>query len=215
MEHKSLARALAMLFFISSAVSAFCIGALVYTLLTGDLPFCPQPYFHGGSGNKVEKKREVKEKGPGTSERIEEEYLKVFYKELKAEKEKLAEREKKLDIRQKVVEEIKVEALKMQKEIQKKETEVRNLLVEIDKKELDNIKKMAALISGLEPAPGALMLMEYNNDMAARVLYFMNPKKASDIIAQLLTEKKNMKRLGIITEKMQTITEKLGGENSQ
>jgi vacuolar-type H+-ATPase subunit I/STV1 len=207
--HSGLAKSLAFAFFISCAVSAFSVAMLAFTYITGEYPFGIIPTYKLKPHSKKKAERVVESKGPGSNARLDEDFLKSFYEEMEREREKIAEEKKKLDIRQKVVTEIKDEALKMQEEITKKETEVRNLLVLIDKTEIENIKRISSLMSGMEPANAVKMFVEQSEDMAARTLYFMNQKSASDIIGLALNDPKEVDRINRIIKKMQLLTEKM------
>jgi len=205
---------MALVVFISSSVSAFCVGALTFTLITGELPFGMVPHFRVTVKKKAVISKPALEKGPGTSARIDEDFLESFYKELTAEREKIAEERKKLVASQKIAEEIKKEAFKMQEQMRQVQDKVNGLLVFMDNKEISNVKKMSGIISGLDSATAAKMLMEYDDNMAARVLYFMNQKKSSEIIGQVMQDPKQMLRMSTITKKMQTLSEQAGGENN-
>jgi len=213
MDDKSMARTMALVVFISCSVSAFAIGALTFTLITGELPFGMVPHFKMPPAKKKDVVKSAQESGPGTTARIDEEFLSAFYDELRAEREKIAEERKKLAATQKVAEEIKKEAFKMQEQMQQVQNKVNSLLVFMDQKEIDNVKKMSGIIAGLDSATGAKMLMEYDDNMAARVLYFMNQKKSSEIIAQVMQDPKQMLRMSQITKKMQVLSEQFQGGN--
>lgn len=217
MPDKSIARSMALVVFVSSSVSALCLGALTFTLITGELPFGLIPHFTAPvKKNTVSAApKSVLENGPGASARIDEDFLKSFYDELSAEKEKIAGERKKLAASQKIAEEIKKEAFKMQEQMKEVQNKVNSLLVFMDKKEISNVQKMSAIISGLDSATAAKMLMEYDDDMVARILYFMNQKKSSEIIGQVMSQpdEKQMLRMSVITKKMQTLSEEFEGGN--
>jgi len=220
MSDKPIARSLALVVFVSASVSAFCLGALTFTLVTGELPFGLIPHFIAPVKKKPARMatpRQTLESGPGASARLDEEFLKAFYTELSKEKEKIAEERKKLAASQKIAEEIKKEAFKMQEQMKQVQDKVNSLLVFMDKKEISNVQKMSLIISGLDSATASKMLMEYDDDMAARVLYFMNQKKSSEIIGQIMSQadQKQMLRMSVITKKMQRLSEEFEGGNNQ
>jgi len=218
---ESAIRMLALALFASCAVSAFCLAMLAYTFVTGDLPFgltpiMSMPDVRQAQALAAARKKDAKKKdketvfieGPGTVARANEKFLASFYEELRQEKEKIAEEKKNLAVRQKVVEELKEEALKIQAEVEKIEDRVKKTLVTIDKKEIDNIKKIMGLMSGMEIAEATNMLLGMEEGMATRVLYFMNAKKASELITQGMKtgDDKQKEKLKRMTEKLQTLT---------
>lgn len=207
-------RLLALLVFLSCSLSAFCLGMLAFTFVTGDLPMGIQPIIRDKPLNKKIPERKELKAGPGSEARLEEKFLSGFYDELVKEKEKLAEERKNLTTRKKVVDEIKDEALKMQNEIGKSETRVKNLLDVIDKKEVENVKKITSLMSGMDLAQSSKMLMEMDESMAARVLYFMNQKMASQLISQVMqtATEEQTKRLKKVTDRIQILTEEYRNE---
>jgi flagellar motility protein MotE (MotC chaperone) len=206
--NKKIARALALLVFVSCSVTAFSIAALSYTFITGDLPFGVIPQFRVPPEKKKKEARVIKNDGPGTAARFDEAFLKNFYDELQREREKISREKEKLARRKKAADEIKKQALEMQKQIERYENKVKSLLIMIDEKEVGNSTRLATIVSGLQPALAAKMLMEYDNSMAARILYFMNQKKAAEIIGQLVSDDKKTERVKIITKKMQLLAEK-------
>lgn len=208
--HSGLAKLLAFVVFICCSVSAFSVAMLAFTYVTGEFPFGIIPAYRIKPLKKKKVERVIDAKGPGANARLDEDFLKSFYKEMVKEREKIAEEKKNLDIRQKVAKEIKDEALKMQTEIQKKENEVKNLLVVIDKTEVENIKRISSLMSGMETANAVKMFVEQSEDMAARTLFYMNQKKASDIIGLAMNDPKQVERINRIIKKMQLLTEKMG-----
>jgi Ni,Fe-hydrogenase III component G len=207
--HGGLARLLAFVVFMSCAVSAFSVAMLAFTYVTGEFPFGIIPAYKIKPLEKKKETRVVESKGPGSSVRMDENFLKEFYQEMVREREKISEEKKNLEIKQKVVDDIKKQVAKMQEEITKKETEVRNLLVLIDKTEIENIKRISALMSGMEVANAVKMFVEQSEDMAARTLYFMNQKTASQIIGAAMNNPKEIERVNRIIKKMQLLTDKM------
>lgn len=211
---------MALVVFVSAAVAAFCLGALTFTFVTGELPFGLIPHFIAPVQKKALRNaapKQTLEKGPGASARIDEEFLDAFYKELLKEKEKIAEERKKLAVSQKIAEEIKKEAFNMQEQMKQVQNKINSILVFMDKKEISNVQKMSSIISGLDSASASKMLMEYDDDMAARILYFMNQKNSSKIIDQIMSQasQKQMERMSVITKKMQRLSEEFEGGNNQ
>jgi len=207
-------RLLALLVFLSCSLSAFCLGMLAFTFVTGDLPMGIQPIIRDKPLKKKIPERKELKAGPGAEARLEEKFLSGFYDELVKEKEKLAEERKNLTTRKKVVDEIKDEALKMQNEIGKSEIRVKSLLDVIDKKEVENVKKITSLMSGMDLAQSSKMLMEMDEAMAARVLYFMNQKMASQLISQVMqtATEEQAKRIKKVTDRIQILTEEYRNE---
>lgn len=203
-------RLLALLIFISSSVAALSLGMMAYTMATGDLPLGITPILNDRQKpNKKTKKEETARNMAQDAMRINEKALMSLYEDIMKEKEKLAEEKKKLATKEKIVQEIRDEALKMQQEIAKTESKLNNTLQRIDKVEIENIKKITALMSGMEIAQTTKMLMEMEDAKVSRILYYMNQKMASKIIDQVLQtgNDEQVKRMKKITDKMQTLSE--------
>jgi len=201
-------RLLALLIFISSSVAALSLGMMAYTMATGDLPLGITPILNDKP--KVNKKAPKEDSRHAMDTmRINEKALMSLYEDIMKEKENLAEEKKKLATKEKIVQEIRDEALKMQQEIAKTESKLNNTLQRIDKVEIDNIRKITALMSGMEIAQTTKMLMEMEDNKVSRILYYMNQKMASKIIDQVLQtgNDEQVKRMKKITDKMQTLSE--------
>lgn len=207
-------RLLAMLIFISSSVAALSLGMMAYTMATGDLPLGITPILgakpkSNNTGKNLRKDEPIAKSTNQNTMRVDEKALMSLYEDVMREKEKLAEEKKKLAVKEKIVQEIRDEAVKMQQEIAKTEIKLNATLQRIDRTEIENIRKITNLMSGMEPAQATKMLMEMEDAKISRILYYMNQKVASKIIDQVLqtSNDEQVKRMKKITDKLQTLSE--------
>lgn len=229
MEYKTVAKSMAVLFFVSSAVTAFCLFQLAEFYITGELPFgiVPAPKILTeaekvkSEAEKVAKeaeekiKRQQEKPSVGYMNRFDEKMVLELYNRLRKKEEKIAEEEEKVANERKSAEEIKAQSQKMQKVLEEYRKKIKDLLVYVDKKDIENIKKITTLIEGLDIDQAVKLFMTFNKDKAARILYYMNPKIAKDIISNILENARDdMVKQDIkdITERMQRLTEEIGDE---
>jgi hypothetical protein len=187
------ARMLALLVFVSCGISAFCLGAMSYMYVTGDLPFEITPLFYVSptpeKGDKTtEKKDETKkdESGRGSQMRLNEKYLLNYFDDLKQEKEKISVKQEKLAVKEKVAQEINTQAIKMQDQVAQFEKKIKDLLEEVKQKEAENITQMATLIAALDTQAATRLLTDMDEQLASRIFYFMTKTKKK-IAAQILS----------------------------
>lgn len=213
MDDKKLLRVLAMLCFITGASAAFSLGMLSFTFVTGDLPFGLIPLHvkdvksasnEAVKGSKTESKPEF---------RAGEDFLVMFVKELEREKARIAEEKTRLDEQTKNAELIMKQAVAMQTEVEKKENAVGELLKKIDEKEKQNVADIQKLIVGMEPAAGVNMLLSLDQKLAARILYSMNKKLASQLVSEAMRTKENREKITKITATIQTLSDELKGDS--
>lgn len=213
MDDKKLLRVLAMLCFITGASAAFSLGMLSFTFVTGDLPFGLIPLHvkdvksesnEAVKGSKTESKPEF---------RAGEDFLVMFVKELEKEKARIAEEKTRLDEQTKNAELIMKQAVAMQAEVEKKENAVGELLKKIDEKEKQNVADIQKLIVGMEPAAGVNMLLSLDQKLAARILYSMNKKLASQLVSEAMRTKENREKITKITATIQTLSDELKGDS--
>jgi hypothetical protein len=215
MDKNSTIKLLAILLFVSAGVASFSLGALAYTFATGDLPFGLIPIIHEKPVVPTDAKvKAEKPKEPASVERMSEQYLEGFYQELKQARTKVADEKQKLDARQKILAEIKDEAIKMQGEIDKSEKRLNSVLDNISQKEAENAKKVAAMMSSLDRSATLKMLNETDETIASRILYFMNQKISADLISMMMnsSDKDQPPRARRLTEKMRLISEEMKNE---
>lgn len=213
MDDKKLLRVIAMLCFITGASAAFSLGMLSFTFVTGDLPFGLIPLCmkdvksassDAGKDSKTESKPEF---------RAGEDFLVMFVKELEKEKARIAEEKTRLDEQTKNAELIMKQAVAMQSEVEKKENSVGELLKKIDEKEKQNVTDIQKLIVGMEPAAGVNMLLSLDQKLAARILYSMNKKLASQLVSEAMRTKDNREKITKITATIQTLSDELKGDS--
>ncbi len=207
---------LAFLVLISSAVSAACVSILAYTYMTGIIPFIEFPVYQKVSDRAFEQKQEeiARNRDLDTSkERIAEDYLYKFYSELKEEQKKISDDKEKLSEKKRSVEEILKQAQLMQDKITQAEAKVKRLLVFIDEKQQDNLKRTAKMLSGMDVAASSKMVLQWDEKKAAQILYFMNDKQVGKIIAEIVQtkQKANVEKADKIVGIMEKISEKPAG----
>jgi hypothetical protein len=220
MNNNGLTKAMAFMLLLSCSATGFALAAMAYMLTTGEIPFQEhlgygRPIFYDQYFGQKKKIVNKNDKGPGTVARVDEEFLLKFYQNLETDKKSLAEEREKLKDEKKSAEEILTQAQKMQKDIAEYEIKVKNLLQMIDKKAESNLIDMAKLISGMEMAPAGKMLMELDKNMAAKVLYYMNRKVASELISETLktANKEQVKKITEITDMMRKVSEDINAQN--
>jgi len=204
-------KGLAFLFFLSSALAAFCVSLLCYTFVTGDLPFNITPMTSKVMKKVYNTKAEIKTdnqlRQEMSPERISEAYLRTFYTELIQEREKLAREKEKLAEKERNVTEVMAQVRLMQEKIADSEQKARKLLDFIDAKQQENLRRTAKMISGMDPASAGKMLMQWDEKKAAEVMYFVNDKISAKIISGLLEnkDKETLKK----TERLVQLIEKV------
>ncbi len=204
---------LAFLVLISSAVSAACISILAYTYMTGTIPFIEFPVYQKVSDRAFKQRQEelARNRNLDTSkERIAEDYLYTFYKELSEERQKIASDKEDLAEKKRSVEEILKQANLMQEKITQAEAKVKRLLVFIDEKQQENLKRTAKMLSGMDVAASSKMVLQWDEKKAAQILYFMNDKQTGKIIAEIVQtkQKANIEKAEKIVAIMEKISEK-------
>ena len=233
MDYKVVAKLMAVFFFISSGFSAFCLYNLAEFYVTGKLPFGLEPIVpqtpegdeekteaekvEEETEAKLKKESEEKQKAPGIGymNRINERMVRELYNRLRDMEEKISEEREKVAAEKKSAEEIQGQAIKMQAELEKYREKIKELLDFVDKKEIKNLQKITRLIESLELEQAVTMFLTYDKNKAARLLYYMNPKVAKEVVANILeTAKDDLAKEDIrdITERMHRLTEELGDE---
>ena len=229
MDYRMVAKLMAVLFLISSGVTAFCLYNLASFYTSGKLPFGIVPVLQeqvedGVEETEAEKvaketadelKMQKGSPGVGYMNRINEKMVRELYRRLQAMEEKISAEREKVAAERKSAGEIQQQSKKMQTELEKYREKIKDLLDVVDKKEIANIKKITTLIEGLELEQAVKMFLTYDKNKAARLLYYMNPKVAKDLIANILETAKDdtaKQDLRDITERMHRLTEELENE---
>jgi len=213
-------KGLAFLVFLSAAIAAFCLSMVCYMLVTGDLPFHLTP-LNGPAMKKAYSKEPLPDKRtPAVAlakERVGEEYIMAYYKELLAEREKLTREREKLAEKERSLNEIMQQAKLMQTRIGDSEKKLRELLDFIDSKQQDNLRRTAKMISGMDSAAAGKMIMEWDEKKAAQVLYFTNDKVSGKIIGALMDSKskQNIQKAEKIVQLMEKVSEDPNNKDAQ
>ena len=223
MDDKATNKMLALLVFISSAATALSLGMLAYVFVMGNLPFGIQSI-----SNDVQRRNEAilaekakvnKVQAPSETDnklRPDEEYLASFAAELKKEKEKIAAERADLNNQRKSADDIVKQATELQAKVEAKEKEVKDMIQSVsdqERRNVDDIQKLIVGMSGTDTAQSLSLLLSFNDEMAARILYSMNKKTASKLVSTALKgAKEQAERITIITKKMQTLPDSLKEE---
>lgn len=203
---------LAFLVLISSAVAAACVSMLAYAYSTGTIPFIDYPVYQQVADRAYQEKLRQAEKSRSldiSKERIAENFLYTFYAELSEERKKLDVERENIAEKKRNVEEILNQARLMQEKITKAEAKVNRILVFIDEKQQENLKRTAKMISGMDVAAASQLVMQWDDDRAAQILYFMNEKQAGQIIADVVQSgvEANVTKMKRIVAKVEQISE--------
>jgi len=147
--------------------------------------------------------------GLATVTLLKEKYIVEFYNDLVREKATLTKSQEELADKKRNVEETERSAIELQKKVKSLQDEIKKTLVFIGDEEIKNVKQIVTLISALEVPEAKDLLFKYDDDMMARILRFMAPKKSSAIIGFIMKSKKeeDVNRIKLISDKMRKLTE--------
>lgn len=191
---------LAYLLFLSSCVTAYCLGMLAYTYMTGELLYGITNPLLVAKEDKVKKPEEkvLKVEKSVRDGNISEGILIKLADEVMKEKAKISLAKEKLAVREKLIKEQLLLGEDLQKKINSKESVLKNLLTVIEKEELKNLKRISGLIQSMETQASIKMLEGLDRKVAIRVLYIMEDKDVSKILENLLQNPdKNEQKKGI------------------
>ena len=207
MQDNSSKKLLAFLLFISSSVSAFCLGILAFVLTTGELPFDITPILDETKPIVIEPKEQSLPEQPENSE----DYAVLLFEELNRSKAEVETKKQKLADKENYLKALSENTKKLQNKMVEMEDNLRSLLIEIDETEIGNVKRLTKLISGLEPLIGAEMLTKLDQTLSSRVIFYMEDEKASELITAMVAtgQQDQMDRALAITQELQKLTEKL------
>ncbi len=140
---------------------------------------------------------------------LKEKYIVEFYEDLVKEKNKLVKEREILADKQRNIEKTEESAKALQQKVEELQKEIKDTLVFIGDEEKKNMMQLVNLISSLEVTEAKKMLFKYDDDMMARMLRFMVPKKSSAIVSFVLKSKKEeeVDRIKVISDKMRQLTE--------
>ncbi len=174
---------LAFLLLIVSCVAAFSLSVLAYMLTTGDSPFEIPPLLRmpeprpAATATVTPASRDPRATETAASD---------IFAALSRKAEKLAEEEKELADRKAAAEELITHAAELQKRMIDTQAQCTKLLDMIEAEEEQNLKNLAKLIENTESKAAASMIGEMTPDRAARIVYFMNARKAAELLATLI-----------------------------
>ncbi|OVE81814.1 hypothetical protein BVY04_02420 [bacterium M21] len=188
---------LALFTLVSGLLTAFSLACMVYTFMTGELPFDISPLIPKVEAHNKEVDPEKQEKEEKNNElRDAEDTVLALHANLKSELSGLSTRKEELDKREKTVDEKIKNIRRLQETVRGESEEIISKLETIDEQEMENIKELAKLLSEIEPKAGAQMLLTWESEpefnksgrLAPRVLYFMTSQKAAEILNTILKE---------------------------
>lgn len=226
MDYKTTAKVMAVFFLISSCVTAFCLFELARFYQTGEMPY-GLPLASTTIGDDKDKESVAKKvviettsslkkkdgpPGEGYMNRINERMVRELYRRLRDMEEKISKEREKISAEKKVAQEIENQAKKTQDELEKYREKIKDLLDVVDKKEISNLKRITTMIEGLEIEQAVTMFKTYDKNRAARLMYYMNPKFAKELMANMLETAEDditKEYLRDITERMHRLTEEL------
>ena len=213
--------------FISCMGSAFALYNMAVVFATGELPYGLKPLLPKEKdpakvteaekvANETEKKildkKKNEEVGDGYMNRINEKMVRELYRRLQQMEEKISLEKENVASEKKSAEETQLQASKMQKELENYRDKISNLLDQMDKQEITNIKKIVFMIESMSLDAAIALFKTYNKDKAARILYYMNPKFSKDMVQTMLENAKTQSEkddIRDITERMQYLMEEI------
>ncbi len=210
MKDQTSKKLLAFLTFASSSVSAFCLGIMAFTLTTGELPFGIAPLMVFDEA-PVEVP-EVKPAPPDHQPPVDAEKHAVhLFNQLQSARNDLASEERRIEDRRRYIETMSDNVGNMQAKLDESEARIRTLLDIIEQKEVENVRQLTKVVSGMEVTAGAEMLMAFEDPLPSRVLYYMKPEKKTAMLTTMMrTDDVDMKKRAVrIAEGMQRISEEL------
>jgi flagellar motility protein MotE (MotC chaperone) len=177
----------AMLAFICSVVASACLAMMTYVFLTGRLPFGLQTLAPTDAAAEDEDVAQPIDESIADN-RPEEGYALQLYKHLDDERRRVANETDRLADREQQLLEIERNLSLREAELLRIETRVAGLLNRVEATEVENTKQLGDLLAATEPTAGAKMLLEMDEQLAARVLYFMNERASGDLISAIMKE---------------------------
>ncbi len=207
---------LAIFTLIFGLVSAFCLATMTYTFVTGTLPFDMEPIMPDVEAHNRKPPEEEHKANKVEELRQDEDYAMSLYKDLEGERERLRRKEKELADRERKLMATERNLQVLLETCRSEAEEIKVSLETIDSRELSNVKEQALLLSEIEPKAGAQLLLAWDEDpaknkngrLAPRVLYYMDKKKAGELIASILKENdpEKTRRVSEITDAMRRLT---------
>lgn len=169
------------LFFLNSCITAFCLCLVVYVLTTGDIPFNIQPLL------AMPPQQPREEPKPTAEElwRAPELQAEALLENLEAERQRLAAEKEKLADERRAASELMRHAEELQKRTRATQTKALDLLDLIDKQERTNLENAATLLANSDAKAAASILSEMPIPEAARIIYCMSPRKASELLTAI------------------------------
>ncbi len=210
---------------LSTMVSAFCISLLTYIIQTKEIPFglnaekkdANTPIKKLAKENNEAPQNE-KNKTLLVHERRNEAILENYYKALKQQRIAMELEKKNVEEEHKSVNEVLTRSAVIQQTSLKTQENIKKLLIQIKVEEENNIKGICDLVTTMNAPSGAKMLLQQDNQMIARVLYFLPKKKSALLIEQIVNDNTNSSRMKDIYQVLHKLTKKdlsaIAGENN-
>ena len=209
---------LGILLVLSSMLTAVCISLIAYIVETKEIPFTNTKGTQKHSNKPIKTVKNTKttqSKNNSESpeilfihERRNENILLNYYHDLKRQKAAIELEKKNIEEERKSLNEVLARSAFIQQSLLKTQEDIKNLLIQVKAEEEVNIKKICDLITTMNPQNGAKMLLQQDNQMIARVLYFLPKKKSAFLIEQIINDNINNPRMKEIYQIIHKLTQK-------
>ncbi|UDQ98145.1 hypothetical protein AAEX28_14330 [Lentisphaerota bacterium WC36G] len=141
-------------------------------------------------------------------ERRNEEILLSFYKDLQKQRAKLEKDKQNIEEERKALNEGLARSAFIQQSLLKAQEDIKNLFTMIRKEEETNIMRICDLVNTMNPQSSTKLLLQQDNKMVARVLYFLPKKKSATLIEQIVNNPAEGERMKEIYQILHKLTQK-------
>jgi len=198
----------AVLMLVSSIVTGACLSMMGFTLATGRLPFGLEPMMVEAAVPDEEEAAETVDEDlemrPG------ERFVARLFAEIEADRLRLKQQQEELAERERVIEESSRSVDLREKALVRMEERIRGLLDEVDQAELANLKQMGDMLGQADAKAATEMLLEMEEGLAARVLFFMDERSSAELVNVLMKKDDETKdKAARLMERVHRISEKL------
>lgn len=218
---------LGILLILSCMLTAVCISLIAYIVETKEIPFNKGKDAKKESNKPIEtvSKQKVAENTKKQNpeilfihERRNEKILLNYYRDLKKQKAIIELEKKNIEEERKSLNEVQARSAFIQQSLLKTQQDIKNLLIQVKKEEELNIKRICDLVTTMNAQSGSKMLLQQDNQMVARVLYFLPKKKSALLIEQIINNNQEGPRMKEIYQILHKLTQKdltaQAGENN-
>jgi flagellar motility protein MotE (MotC chaperone) len=166
---------------LSSVAASVSLGMVSYTFATGSLPFGVAPLLRAEPAviETAAKADAEPVQRPG------EHYALRLYQAIEQKQAQLEADEAELAEERRQVEELLRAADLRESELQRMEARIDALLDHVSQTEVANVKQIGNMLGAADGKAAAEILLAMDQDLAARVLYFMNEKTSGQLITAI------------------------------